>query len=310
MTRPIARYTAPFIRAAALGLVLVGLLAGAAFAQPADDIAQAAELKAGADQAFLDGDFELSLQRLKAAYALDPQPGYIGNQGLVYERLGRYAEAVDALRRFLESAPGEGKAARAREIITRLTPETRFETDPPGAEVFIDDQPASLGRTPLTVRLVAGAHTAEMRQAGFAPWRRPIKVLPVEGLTVRAALSPIAVEPPPAVVSLIDEPRRPGSSAATGWAYVAFAGAALAATTGGVCYALGLDAVDARQSAATGTDWDAAQRQVEQFDLGLTVSAAVASTALVTGVVLLIVGDQPAVTVQPTPTGAALQGRF
>lgn len=76
-------------------------------------------------------------------------------------------------------------------------------------------------------------------------------------------------------------------------------------------YGLGVEAVDARDAAPTGSEWDSANRQVATYDTSTTIAAAVAGAALVTGVVLLTWGDdEPAVGLLPSPRGGVLHGRF
>ncbi len=55
-----------------------------------------------------------------------------------------------------------------RELFVNLTQPTgtvRVETDPPGAQIFVDNQPRS-ERTPATIRLTVGAHTVAVMKDG------------------------------------------------------------------------------------------------------------------------------------------------
>lgn len=268
-------------------------------------IAEAEALKAGADAAYLEGDYLLALQRLRAAHDLDPRPGYVANQGLVLEQLGRYAEAVDALRRFLATDPPADKAAAARAVVDRLTPPVRVETDPPGAEVRVGEPGELIGRTPLDTRLIAGSHVIELRRAGHAPLRRTAKVLPREGLVFRAALAPLPARAAPI---------RETTFGHRGWGFVLLGGAAVAGAAAGVFYGLGLDAAETRDDARTRAAWDDAQRRLELLDTSVTSALAVAGAAAITGVVLLFVADDATVGAAPSAApgggGATVFGRF
>lgn len=283
-----------------------GLTAAAPGAPPTPaQIAEAEALKAGADAAYLEGDYLLALQRLRAAHDLDPRPGYVANQGLVLEQLGRYAEAVDALRRFLATDPPADKATAARAVVDRLTPPVRVETDPPGAEVRVGEPGELIGRTPLDTRLVAGSHVIELRRAGHAPLRRTAKVLPREGLVFRAALAPLPARAAPI---------RETTFGHRGWGFVLLGGAAVAGAAAGVFYGLGLDAAETRDDARTRAAWDDAQRRLELLDTSVTSALAVAGAAAITGVVLLFVADDATVGAAPSAApgggGATVFGRF
>lgn len=276
-------------------------------AEPAVDPAaraEAARLKGLADEAYLAGDFALALQRLQAAGRLDPDPRYVANQGLVHEQLGQYAEAVAALRAFLASDPPADKAAAARQVIERLEPPVTVSTVPPGATVQVVGEAEPRGKTPLVMRLVAGTHTLVLELEGHARWRQPAKVEPGDGLRVQAALAPLPAPPPPP-----PPPVREGLGF-DGWGYITLGAGAVAGATGAVLYTLGVDAASSRDAARTGTEWDAAHRKVGLYDTSATVAWAVAGAALVAGVVLLSIDEQPAITLVPGPAGGLLFGRF
>jgi hypothetical protein len=65
------------------------------------------------------------------------------------------------------------------------TVEVAIDSDPPGAEVSVDDAPRPLGRTPLALRLEPGEHRVRLRLAGFEPIERAF--LAAEGEPVRLA---------------------------------------------------------------------------------------------------------------------------
>jgi len=70
-----------------------------------------------------------------------------------------------------------GASARASTV------EVAIDSDPPGAEVSLDDAPQPLGRTPLALRIEPGRHRVKLRLAGFDPLERVFTA--VDGEPVR-----------------------------------------------------------------------------------------------------------------------------
>ena len=58
-----------------------------------------------ASQAFAAGEYEVALERFKQAYSLSPRPTLLYNIAATLDRLRRDAEAVEALKRYLEAVP-------------------------------------------------------------------------------------------------------------------------------------------------------------------------------------------------------------
>lgn len=301
-------------------LLLAALLSPPALAA---DPARAERLKTEAEAAFAEGRLEEALRLLDAAYAADPQPGLIANQGLVLDKLGRYADAVAAFERFLATQPPADKVEAARAILLRLKPEVRIESEPPGAEVRIDDGGRRLGRTPLKLYLVAGPHVVRLTHPEFQPIEQRIEVRPGEPMTVRVPLTaPVAVAAP---VHTPAPRRRPapgeaddllGDEISTGgpslrtWGWISLGVGAAAAGASVTMLVLGLDAIDARDGATTGAAWDDHQASAEAYNTGYLVSGGVALAALSTGLVLLLLDDGEGATVGLTPGGATIGGRF
>ena len=91
--------------------------------------------KAQADDEYNRGDYRRALVSLQKAYLISKKARYIANQGLVLERMQRYPDAIKALEYYLKTKPSVGMARSAQQVINRLRPEVKIETDPPGAEV-------------------------------------------------------------------------------------------------------------------------------------------------------------------------------
>lgn len=62
-----------------------------------------------------------------------------------------------------------------------------IETDPPGADVFIDEQP--VGTSPARTTLAPGPHTVRIVRNGFKPWRGAFD--PAEGTVLKRTLEPL-----------------------------------------------------------------------------------------------------------------------
>ncbi len=148
----------------------------------AGDPAVADQHKAAADQAFLREDYAGALRLLERAYAEDPQPRFVANMGLVLERMGRYAEAVAALERFLATEPPYDKAEAAERVVHRLKPWLRITTEPAGAKVTVDGR--SVGRSPLQARVLVGQRTVQAHLPGHADARQQVEIVPGEVASV------------------------------------------------------------------------------------------------------------------------------
>src|SRR4051794_1319368 len=85
---------------------LVVVARDAAAADPARD--RARSLLAEGAQLYEAGDFPAALKRYEDAYALVPSPKILYNFGLVYQGMGRKAEALAYFERFLLEARDAG----------------------------------------------------------------------------------------------------------------------------------------------------------------------------------------------------------
>jgi tetratricopeptide (TPR) repeat protein len=97
-----------------------------------------AQSYAAARSAFEEGRFEESIQRLKDAYACDPNPVYLGNIARAYEEAHRPSEAIKAWRAYLDQVTDE-KERRLTEgrisVLTKLVDDLdRVERDKEAAE--------------------------------------------------------------------------------------------------------------------------------------------------------------------------------
>ncbi|MCA9545580.1 MAG: PEGA domain-containing protein, partial [Myxococcales bacterium] len=227
-------------------------------------------------------------------------------------------EAVKAFRAFLESNPPPQKAQMAHTLIAELEPTVSLSSQPAGAAVFIDDGPKPVGRTPLQIPLVAGAHRAVLKLPGHAPATKRLRVLPGKPLAVDVKLTPgyggapVQVdEPEPMVPMAVTHPVTPRGGASKGLAWTLVGLGAVAAGGAVAAQVFGREAASDRDAARTGAAWDDAHDQVGTWNLVFWASTGVAAAAVTTGVILLTTGDGPGpVQVGVGPGGASLSGRF
>lgn len=304
-------YKGPMSNARALCPALCALLAAPAVAHA--DPAEGARLLQQAEQAIREGDSTRAVLFLQQAYEVDPDPRYIANLGVVYERSGQYAAAADAFERYLAGDPEPSKRAAAESALARLRPEGVIGSRPSGALVLLDGAAEPAGRTPLRTRLLAGPHTVQLRLDGYHPVDRALGVDPGEAFQLDVDLRPL---PAP-------DRRTAG--------LVAIGGGAVALGAAGLFAWLSADALDARDAAGDVSGFESAQDRANGFAWGAIGAGAVGLAAVGLGVAWLVeapggadaisggiapmAGDDtgdamPGATLVPLPGGAAVLGRF
>lgn len=104
------------------------------------------------------GDWQAMIDEYERAYKLAPHPSVLFNMAKGYEKLSRYREAADLLRRYLHDAPDadDRAAVEARIELDRDRPSHVTVRFPPGATLFVDGQP--VGEVPVELDLAAGVH--------------------------------------------------------------------------------------------------------------------------------------------------------
>jgi tetratricopeptide (TPR) repeat protein len=98
---------------------------------------RAAELFKNGAEAYRKGNFQGTVNLLKEAYALDPQPVILYNLGRAYEGLGDGDAAMDAYRRYLEADP---KAPDRPSIEQRLATLQRSKDEKAALEKQRDEE--------------------------------------------------------------------------------------------------------------------------------------------------------------------------
>jgi tetratricopeptide (TPR) repeat protein len=172
--------------------LLCGARAAAAPDAPADPAARAKQLKDLGAEAFERGDDEAALDYFWRAYRTYPSPKLLFNIGLADDRLGRWADAIEAFRLFLADAPDAPAAARehAQAAVQRLEPRVgrlMIVVEPPDAELTLDGAPLALRGSLL--RVMPGAHTLAAAKAGFSPQSERLAIEAGQSRTVELKLS-------------------------------------------------------------------------------------------------------------------------
>lgn len=262
---------------------------------------------------------------LERAYALRPDPKLMWNIGRSLEAASEFERAIDAYERYLTDAPDaeERQSAMERLVACKVAFGKGWLTvnaDAPGARVSVDggaSTPAPLVRALLPV----GSHEVLIQAEGRKEARATVTIVPGEPVQLTMelpALAAVKVEEPvvvtPPVVTDAPTPMRDW-----GWATVGAGGALLAG--GATLVALGFaDKAKVGDAERDGTGAIVGMTRREALDLeqsaetksgagiGLLVGG---GAAVATGVVLLLIGDEPqSVWVAPSGTGAVVGGRF
>lgn len=140
---------------------------------------EASERYRRAVQIFKEGDMKLALIEFRRAYALIPNHQVLYNIGVTADRLGRYAESVQAYEQYLKDGGSEVPAARVEEvqaslkILRQRTAYLSLLIDEAKAEVFLDGE--KIGESPMPETLVgAGTHDLRIVKPGFEPTTQSI----------------------------------------------------------------------------------------------------------------------------------------
>jgi tetratricopeptide (TPR) repeat protein len=131
-------------------------------------------------KAFSAGDYEKAIQEFRAAYDLKPTSAVLFNIGKSYERMGRYEEAIDSYTQYLDLDPNASDRPDVEEQIRRLKKSIRerfqelsVSSEPPGADIYLDDRNTGLqGQTNFRFKVPPGPHTIYLDLNGYEPVKR------------------------------------------------------------------------------------------------------------------------------------------
>lgn len=232
-------------------------------------------LKAAADEAFRQGDHLRALVFLEQAYALDPQPGILANRALILERLGDHKRALAEFEAYLATDPTPEKRAAAETAVRRLKPEVLVTSEPPGAQVYVDEGAEAVGVTPLRTPLASGAHLLRVTLEGFSTAQSSMLVEPGRPTTAHFKL-----------VGGLGPQAQPATSTPPNHrtvAYVALATGVLAAAAGGTFAVLLHDTVDERDDADTRARWNELDQRAQTWQVAAGSSFGASAVAIGTG---------------------------
>jgi hypothetical protein len=144
----------------------------------APDLESARELDQSGVRAFKEGRYADAIRFFRAAYRKGGPSSELWNIARSDERLDDAERAVHAIEEYLaqrDVAPADrAEAERELRAISSRTSMLTVTTVPPGAVVTIDGK-QTVGPTPLTVDVPAGAHSMTLRHDGFAAETRPFE---------------------------------------------------------------------------------------------------------------------------------------
>ena len=218
-----------------LAVLLAGLLVSAA----PDAVEQArTDFERGA-ALYRAGSYREALAAFEEAQARSPAPQALFNIARCHERLGEFADAVEAYRAYVEAAPGAPDRATRRwpastSCSRRLPLEAslRVAVEPPAVGLGGRRQSpalAGLGAAP------PGAHRVSARRSGYGPVDRDVELAPGARVQLELSLVPLVAEtaqtraPEGAVRDTVGPAPRTGERR---WTYVAAGLAAVSLAAG------------------------------------------------------------------------------
>jgi hypothetical protein len=299
--------------ARALGLAAVVVPATAAAGEPSDrDRELARALDAEAEQAIREGHLEQALARYERSAELVDVPAHWLMIGRLRAQLGKPASALVALRRAstFPLRPGASPALRraveqAAAEVAKLEPRVPTIalkiTGAAPTEVTLDDAPLDLSAIAAPHPVEPGTHRVVVRSSGQPAVEKEQTVALGEQATLDFRLASPEAPPAPA-----PEPARSGPSPTTIVGYTAIGvgvvGLAAGAITGLATLSRASQlANDCPRKTSCPAEDQSVIDEGRALGTASTVTFAVGGAALVTGVVLVVVGRR---TAPPTRSGA------
>lgn len=127
------------------------------------------------------GDYEAAIEEFRAAFDIKAAPAALYNIAKSYENWGRWEEAADYYQQYLDQDPNATDRANVEATIRQMQERIRdrykeltIKTDPPGADIFIDDAKELQGQTNKTLKLEPGEHTLYITKNGYEPVKRVV----------------------------------------------------------------------------------------------------------------------------------------
>jgi hypothetical protein len=283
---------------------------------------------------YAEGDFQAAVAEFRKAYELAPHYRVLFNIGQVCQQLQDYPCALSSFERYLaegKDVPPERRAEVEAQIERlRLRVATLvITTNPPDAEISIDDTPIKGAgpRSTLTVRV--GRRKISAVKEGYVPVTRVVEVAGAEVLSIDLALIPNPSSPqsaePPAVVPIPTQERLPRAAPEappgrwTTLSWIGVGASAALAIGAGITGGLALqESSDFRNTRYTGTvaptAADAERQKIK--NLALASDVLTAGAAITLGATLILTWTRkpgappPRVSVGMTVSGVSVRGTF
>lgn len=172
---------------------------------------EAQRLKAEANELLDGGRPEEALARYRQARQASPLPELDYNEGRALQALARYAEALEALVRFRDTAPP--KVVQQVPMLASLIEELKgklhvltVSATPEGAEVLVRD--VRVGSAPVRgLQVIAGSAKVEVRAPKHVPYLRTVDLPGGATSTLDVTLAPVVVPTYLSVVTVPDGAR-------------------------------------------------------------------------------------------------------
>jgi tetratricopeptide (TPR) repeat protein len=139
-----------------------------------------------------------ALLELQGAFDLFPSATLVYNMAKTREKLGDLPGALKDYRRYLEMEPKASDRGDVEYIIralekrlTDITNELSLESNPAGADVFLDEGDKIAGQTPLNLKVSGGSHKLRVEKNGFEVASREFAMPADRPLTLTFDLRPL-----------------------------------------------------------------------------------------------------------------------
>ena len=137
------------------------------------------------------GDYEGAIEEFRAAFDVKAAPAPLYNIAKSYENMGRWEEAADYFQQYLDLDPNASDRANVEALIKEMQrrikgrfKELSISSDPPGADIYLDDRNSGLqGQTNFRFKVAPGPHTLYLDLNGYEPIKRDF-VMPDENLAL------------------------------------------------------------------------------------------------------------------------------
>jgi serine/threonine protein kinase len=269
------------------------------------------------------GDYAGALDRFGRAHDITPDPRLLWNMAACEHKLGHYVKMLRLVRDYLETG-GNLLTDEDRREASKLLATVRAQvaslavtTDPPGADVFIDDQPS--GTTPLgdPILVNPGEHEVRLRKPGYQDLVRTESFASGQQLSWSLTLQPVPAAPPPKPAPPPPPPEAQGSSPSHLPLIVGGAGLVVAAA-GGTLVVLSASRYSSLQSGCAPSCDPSRWRTWQTLEPLGWVLVGVGGAAAIGGLVWQLSrphgstrsNEEASLYVGPAPNGAVLGGRF